>query len=366
MYQPAYGPPRLRDPGLYRGFRDDFRDRDPHGFEAADFNFPGAPPQNHGGLRDDLRAAHTDPWGLRRPDPRERPLFAPDLYSAPRFPPPRVPEHEPRRYRDAEDRGDLYSQPHFPAPRVAEHEPRQPRQRETAEYRDLYSDPRRQGPWNQGVREPWNESAREHFGARAWGQRFPPPDHFEPPMPRYGLRAPEGLSVPGFDLPRQLPSEIYREAGFGRDDFVASESHMPPLPSVPKEVPKEEGGSNQLYLPEVIVMGDGPVSEPPSDQAPGGSTTAMSQLRACEAQLELAANELHMTQQVTPGQARADLAQLEARLDRLQCHSIDAVSTAGLSSQDEDAARTLRRHLVKQVEQLQGRLDETFERLKGQ
>ena len=28
-------------------------------------------------------------------------------YSAPRFPPPRVPEHEPRRYRDAEDRGDL-------------------------------------------------------------------------------------------------------------------------------------------------------------------------------------------------------------------------------------------------------------------
>jgi len=185
-------------------------------------------------------------------------------------------------------------------------------------------------------------------------------------MPRYGLRAPEGLSVPGFDLPRQLPSEIYREAGFGRDDFVASESHMPPLLSVPKEVPKEEGGSNQLYLPEVIVMGDGPVSEPPSDQAPGGSTTAMSQLRACEAQLELAANELHMTQQVTPGQARADLAQLEARLDRLQCHSIDAVSTAGLSSQDEDAARTLWRHLVKQVEQLQGRLDETFERLKGQ
>ena len=33
--------------------------------------------------------------------------------------------------------------------------------------------------------------------------------------------------------------------------------------------------------------------------------------------------------QVTPGQARADLAQLEARLDRLQCHSIDAVPWLG-------------------------------------
>eukprot|EP00435_Cladocopium_sp_Y103_P073475 s13_g43.t2 len=398
MYQPAYGPPRSRPdqgrmPGLYsRGFRDDFRERD-LGFEAADFNVPGAPPQNHGRHEAyDYRAAHTDPWGLRR----ERPLLAPNLYSEPRFPPPRVPEHEPRRYRDAEYLGDLYSQPHFPPPRVAmEHEPRR---YHDAEYRDLYSDPRRQGPWNQGLREPWNEgipseslgasaTGSQHFGARAWGDRWgdgprrfhPPDDHFEPPVPRYGLRAPEGLSVPGFDLPRhQLPSEIYRakEAGFGREDFVASESHMPPLPSVPKEVPKEEGRGNHLDLPEVIVMGDGPVSEPvPSrgaDQAPGGTTTAMSELRACEAQLELAASELHLTQQalklaeVTPGQARADLAQLEARLDRLQCHSIDAVSTAGLSSQDEDAARNLRRQLVKQVEQLQRRLDETFERLKGQ
>ena len=32
-----------------------------------------------------------------------------------------------------------------------------------------YSDPRRQGPWNQGVREPWNESAREPRGLKDSG-----------------------------------------------------------------------------------------------------------------------------------------------------------------------------------------------------
>jgi len=135
------------------------------------------------------------------------------------------------------------------------------------------------------------------------------------------------------------------------------------------------GAKKPPDLPEVIPLGDGPLSNPTTTATPLPSedqvSAAMSQLRQIEAQVEVASRELHLTQQalklaeVTPGQAKADLAQLEARLERLQCNGIDSVSTAGLSSQDEDVARSLRRQLTKQVEQLQSSLDDTFDRLKA-
>ncbi|CAK9019232.1 unnamed protein product [Durusdinium trenchii] len=386
-YQPYYGAPRrAREPGRmtgaspglapslgrpspglgfeHRGFGGDLRDyRD---FREADFNaIPGACPpreidfrvlrQRENPLPDFRSPAPANPWGLRQ---RENPLLTQDLYSEP--------------FQGREQRYDLYSH-----------------DRGDTFEREMYSDPSR------GFGRPQRSDPPQAFGARAWEEKSRPRDFlFEPPRPTeerhyYGLRPPEGLHVPG--MPRHHFPETYLDS-FVKDARGAlgreQQSHMPPIPPVPQELretmerhpakPEQRttgpDAAKVPDLPEVIPLGDGLVSDQsPKEQqsVDEASSTAMSELRDCEAQLEEATRQLQRTQlalvgaQVSPGQARADLAQLEARLDRLQCRGIDSVSTAGLSSQDEDAARSLRKHLTREVEQLQSRLDDTFNQLKG-
>jgi len=406
MYQPAYGPPRARDHGRMAGAspglvpnlgRPGHGPRD-HTFgggrdarlEADYSSIPGACPPREQFYHDyrtpmyhdrqqpvDYRAPmHSDPWGQRRPEivgSRDRPLYR-DLYSDPAASRVPIPMQLDRFDREAEMAFGLGPRP-GPLPRDVY----------PATY-DEFPRPNADHRFDRGDPPP----ARQNFGARAWGERSPlqQEEYFE--QPSYGLRPPQGLQIPGFDLPRHpLPAERQQDVRSWQDRFGTAPGAVPKPPvevDTPVVPPSGNGlmpnlgahgkGATAPDLPEVIPLGDGPLSNesttatplPTEDQV----SAAMSQLRQIEAQVEVASRELHLTQQalklaqVTPGQAKTDLAQLEARLERLQCNGIDSVSTAGLSSQDEDAARSLRRQLTKQVEQLQSSLDDTFDRLKAE
>lgn len=69
--------------------------------------------------------------------------------------------------------------------------------------------------------------------------------------------------------------------------------------------------------------------------------------------------------EISPGQAHGDLAQLEARLDKLQCDGIDSVDTTPLAAADRESARHLRRDLTRRADQLHGQIDGTFAGLKA-
>ena len=104
------------------------------------------------------------------------------------------------------------------------------------------------------------------------------------------------------------------------------------VPFHPKDLPKgkifpylEDPGMHiyiLLYIPRTIAQCDahGPSKQPKqcgttglrSNHLPHPSTMGISSFASCFSQ-------------VTPGQAKADLAQLEARLERLQCNGIDSV-----------------------------------------
>lgn len=62
---------------------------------------------------------------------------------------------------------------------------------------------------------------------------------------------------------------------------------------------------------------------------------------------------------VPPGKARDDLAQLEARLDRIQCEGIDSVDTYELRSGREQA-RALRKSLTRRAEEMHGSMEKLF------
>lgn len=68
--------------------------------------------------------------------------------------------------------------------------------------------------------------------------------------------------------------------------------------------------------------------------------------------------------ELTPGKARDDLAQLEARLDRLQCEGVDSIETFELQS-GKDQARALRKVLTRRAEQMHGKFDDIFQEIKG-
>lgn len=68
-------------------------------------------------------------------------------------------------------------------------------------------------------------------------------------------------------------------------------------------------------------------------------------------------------QQTTPGRARDELAQLEARLDKLQCQGVDCIDTLELKSGKEQA-RALRKALTKRAEQMHVEMDELFAAIK--
>eukprot|EP00440_Ansanella_granifera_P045870 gb/GFBE01049687.1/.p1 GENE.gb/GFBE01049687.1/~~gb/GFBE01049687.1/.p1 ORF type:complete len:163 (+),score=36.78 gb/GFBE01049687.1/:1-489(+) len=160
-----------------------------------------------------------------------------------------------------------------------------------------------------------------------------------------------------------MPSPGSRLFGMRGEGFVDARRPVAPDAGFPAAYPSTAGPS----------AGMPPVQNPSLVQdhaaAPGPPDT-FSQLRDLEAQLRAAEAELFTTEralraaQVSPGQAKADLAQLEARLEKIQCKGIDSVSTADLPAEDEEAARSFRRRLTREVERLQNFLDATFDYIK--
>jgi len=67
--------------------------------------------------------------------------------------------------------------------------------------------------------------------------------------------------------------------------------------------------------------------------------------------------------EVTPGKARDDLAQLEALLDKLQFNGVDSIDTYELESGKEHA-RSLRKELTRQAEELHGRMEALFKEIR--
>lgn len=148
---------------------------------------------------------------------------------------------------------------------------------------------------------------------------------------------------------------------------------------------------NDLELPEVIEMSNRPLDES-SVLADGLHSVAenraehdvvpepvemrqepdacavlealQSQLQAVEIRFE-AIVEAFDEEATTGGQARDNLAQLEARLAKLQCNGIDAVSTAGLAPDKAEVAKMLRKELTNKAERLQSRMDGMFQRIQS-
>eukprot|EP00747_Dinoflagellata_sp_TGD_P209872 gnl/TRDRNA2_/TRDRNA2_83246_c0_seq1.p1 gnl/TRDRNA2_/TRDRNA2_83246_c0~~gnl/TRDRNA2_/TRDRNA2_83246_c0_seq1.p1 ORF type:complete len:314 (-),score=59.34 gnl/TRDRNA2_/TRDRNA2_83246_c0_seq1:127-930(-) len=73
--------------------------------------------------------------------------------------------------------------------------------------------------------------------------------------------------------------------------------------------------------------------------------------------------QLFREKQVLPGKANSELAQLEAKLDRLQCNGVDSIETFELVSGKEQA-RALRKELTKRAEQLHDKMDALFKEIK--
>jgi len=176
-----------------------------------------------------------------------------------------------------------------------------------------------------------------------------------------------------------MPPEARKGAASAMDPrFAAAPAEGPVVDRKPPSAceARKDLAAPAAEAPTVIVMGDGSVKDPGVNDAPQGaaqspSTVAFDRLKSCEAQLQSARAELRATEdalqtlQVSPGQAWNDLAQLEARLDQLQCKGIDFVSTEGLNTEDEEGARTKRRQLTKAVASLQDQVEAVFDRLKS-
>lgn len=139
----------------------------------------------------------------------------------------------------------------------------------------------------------------------------------------------------------------------------------------------------QPDTPPVIVLGNGPAGY--SAVAPGQDTSAPASPKlqeSTEPDAFALLEDLKVEQQaleskvgvilealeeeaVTPGQARDRLAQIEAKLSKLQCKGIDCVSTEGLAPEMADEVRTLRKQLTGKAENLQSRLDDLFSQIKS-
>ncbi|CAE7570889.1 unnamed protein product, partial [Symbiodinium sp. CCMP2456] len=201
--------------------------------------------------------------------------------------------------------------------------------------------------------EAWNDIG---FGA-AWEARKDLPHSFGLGMPPEARKGPPSTMDPRF--------------GTAPAEGPAVERKPPSACEARKDL-----AAPAAEAPTVIVMGDGCVKDPGLNDAPQAAAqspamAAFERLKGCEAQLQSARAELRSTEdalqtlQVSPGQAWNDLAQLEARLDQLQCKGIDFVSTEGLSTEDEESARTKRRQLTKAVANLQDQVEAVFDRLKS-
>jgi len=69
------------------------------------------------------------------------------------------------------------------------------------------------------------------------------------------------------------------------------------------------------------------------------------------------------SQDIAPGQARDHLAQLEARLNKLQCDGVDSIDTFELKT-GKDQARALRKVLTRRAELMHNHMEGIFQRIK--
>jgi len=166
-----------------------------------------------------------------------------------------------------------------------------------------------------------------------------------------------------------LPAEAAAVAGEAYRELRKLESAGGPE----LEVSPKGDSAVQVAPNAVIALGDGDVSRSASiDTAPTnvkqttgeveapGAASGLGELELFEAQLmDLENNVLTVegalrSSQLTPVQARDHLAQLEARLQRVQCDGIDSVTIG------TDEARRKRKELTQKIECLQSRLDSIF------
>ncbi|KAF4725673.1 hypothetical protein FOZ63_029481 [Perkinsus olseni] len=99
------------------------------------------------------------------------------------------------------------------------------------------------------------------------------------------------------------------------------------------------------------------------------SAKTLGHLDQLEAALHDVEREVSETEQdlisgeMSVGKAKDDLAQVEARLDKLQFNGIDSVQTVDLHS-GKEPAKAARKELVRQAEDLSARIDKIFKQIK--
>jgi len=96
-----------------------------------------------------------------------------------------------------------------------------------------------------------------------------------------------------------------------------------------------------------------------SEPKPGLWEELSAELEAIEAAVSQVEAALTATQ-VTAGQAHSQLAQLEAKLERLQCRGVDAADAAELGCGDREEGRARRKAITHRVELLSARLNGLF------
>ncbi|KAF4662755.1 hypothetical protein FOZ61_002240 [Perkinsus olseni] len=92
----------------------------------------------------------------------------------------------------------------------------------------------------------------------------------------------------------------------------------------------------------------------------------LDQLEAALHDVEMEVSETEqdlISGEMSIGKAKDDLAQIEARLDKLQFNGIDSVQTVDLHS-GKEPAKAARKELVRQAENLSARIDKIFKQIK--
>jgi len=126
---------------------------------------------------------------------------------------------------------------------------------------------------------------------------------------------------------------------------------------------------SQPVTPEAAVGGGGGSARHVERQLTARSEFIMDKLLDFERQFEeIDVTTMHIDEALRaglemPSQARDRLAQLEARLDRLQCEGVDSIDTFELTS-GKDQARALRKTLTRRAEQMHEKMDNIFAYIK--
>jgi len=145
-------------------------------------------------------------------------------------------------------------------------------------------------------------------------------------------------------------------------DFRQGVREMDPRPSPPPRAPPRPDDAPEDDTP--WLPSPGTAAKPRLDPLER-LQELQEQINKLQDGLQKVEAELNMAE-ITPAQARDVLAQLEARLDQVQCKGIDSVSMEGLVVERQEEARFLRKALTRQAESLQDRFDTAFAAIKRQ